>query len=116
LLSIDETIQLIRIGEPPASTDPSLPASTSVCSTALADAPQQGFLPQEYRQAPKSEFDRRIREAKAALGDRALVEASGGITLARIHEVAETGVDLISVGALTHSVRSLDLGLDIQAQ
>ena len=43
---------------------------------------------------------------------RALVEASGGVTLARIREIAATGVDLISVGALTHSVRALDLGLD----
>jgi len=46
---------------------------------------------------------------------RALVEASGGITLSRIREIAETGVDIISVGALTHSVRALDLGLDIEA-
>ena len=43
---------------------------------------------------------------------RALVEASGGISLEGIHEVASTGVDLISIGALTHSVRSIDLGLD----
>ena len=44
---------------------------------------------------------------------RALVEASGGITLGRIREIAATGVDVISVGALTHSVRALDLGLDM---
>ena len=36
--------------------------------------------------------------------------------LARVREVAETGVNIISVGALTHSVRSLDLGLDIVPQ
>ncbi len=53
-----------------------------------------------------------MRDAVRQIGGRALVEASGGITLARIREVAETGVDLISVGALTHSVRALDLGLD----
>ena len=46
---------------------------------------------------------------------RALVEASGGVTLERVAEIAATGVDLISVGALTHSVRALDLGLDIAA-
>jgi nicotinate-nucleotide pyrophosphorylase (carboxylating) len=51
--------------------------------------------------------------AVAHIAGRALVEASGGITLARIREIADTGVDIISVGALTHSVRSLDLGLDI---
>jgi nicotinate-nucleotide pyrophosphorylase (carboxylating) len=55
-----------------------------------------------------------LSSAVTQIKDRALVEASGGITLARIREVAETGVDIISVGALTHSVRSLDLGLDIQ--
>jgi nicotinate-nucleotide pyrophosphorylase (carboxylating) len=54
-----------------------------------------------------------LSSAVAQIAGRALVEASGGITLARIREVAETGVDIISVGALTHSVRSLDLGLDI---
>ena len=47
------------------------------------------------------------------INGRALTEASGGITLDRIREIAATGVDLISVGALTHSVRALDLGLDI---
>jgi nicotinate-nucleotide pyrophosphorylase (carboxylating) len=48
------------------------------------------------------------------IAGRALVEASGGVQLPRIKEIAETGVDIISVGALTHSVRSLDLGLDIE--
>lgn len=54
-----------------------------------------------------------MHEAVLQIGGRALVEASGGITLSRIREIAATGVDLISVGALTHSVRALDLGLDI---
>lgn len=44
----------------------------------------------------------------------ALVEASGGVTLETVGAIAQTGVDLISVGALTHSVRALDLGLDFQ--
>jgi nicotinate-nucleotide pyrophosphorylase (carboxylating) len=55
-----------------------------------------------------------MRDAVVHIAGRALVEASGGITLGRIREIAETGVDLISVGALTHSVRALDLGLDIE--
>jgi nicotinate-nucleotide pyrophosphorylase (carboxylating) len=42
----------------------------------------------------------------------ALLEASGGITLERIPEIAATGVDLISVGALTHSSKALDISLD----
>ncbi len=44
---------------------------------------------------------------------RALVEASGNVNLGTIAAIARTGVDIISVGALTHSVRALDLGLDI---
>lgn len=49
----------------------------------------------------------------ALVAGRAIVEASGGITLGTIADVAATGVDVISVGALTHSVRALDLGLDV---
>lgn len=49
----------------------------------------------------------------AIIDGRATVEASGGITLDTIGKVAATGVDVISVGALTHSVQALDLGLDI---
>ncbi|WP_144828900.1 carboxylating nicotinate-nucleotide diphosphorylase [Kocuria rhizophila] len=49
----------------------------------------------------------------AMIDGRAAVEASGGITLETIGRVAATGVDVISVGALTHSARALDLGLDI---
>ena len=50
------------------------------------------------------------------IAGRALVEASGGITLARVREIAATGVDIISIGALTQNVRSLDLGLDIETK
>jgi len=51
--------------------------------------------------------------AVARVGGRALVEASGGVTLARVREIAETGVDLISVGAITHSVPAVDLSMDL---
>lgn len=54
-----------------------------------------------------------LRAGVARIAGRTLVEASGGITLETIADVARTGVDVISVGALTHSVRALDLGLDI---
>jgi nicotinate-nucleotide pyrophosphorylase (carboxylating) len=43
---------------------------------------------------------------------RAVTEASGGVTLETVRRIAETGVDWISVGALTHSAPALDLGLD----
>ena len=54
-----------------------------------------------------------MRSAVSIVGGRALIEASGGITLDNIRSVAETGVDIISVGALTHSTRALDISLDI---
>ncbi|MNU02067.1 Nicotinate-nucleotide pyrophosphorylase [carboxylating] [compost metagenome] len=54
-----------------------------------------------------------MREAVAMIGGKALTEASGGITLTTIRRVAETGVDFISVGALTHSAGSLDISLDL---
>lgn len=54
-----------------------------------------------------------LRAAVAAIAGRARAEASGGITLETIRAVAESGVDFISVGALTHSARALDIGLDI---
>ena len=43
---------------------------------------------------------------------RLLVEASGGVTIERVAPIAATGVDIISVGGLTHSVKSIDIGLD----
>ena len=52
-----------------------------------------------------------MREAVALIGGRALVEASGGVNLANVREIAETGVDLISVGALTHSARAVDISM-----
>ncbi len=54
-----------------------------------------------------------LRAGVALIGGRAVVEASGGVTLETVAAIAATGVDVISVGALTHSVRALDLGLDI---
>ncbi|MCL6628663.1 MAG: carboxylating nicotinate-nucleotide diphosphorylase [Armatimonadetes bacterium] len=54
-----------------------------------------------------------LRQAVTMCSGRALTEASGGITEETIAKIAETGVDLISVGALTHSVQALDLSLDI---
>ena len=58
--------------------------------------------------------DDTMREAVSITSGRAVLEASGGLTLDRARSVAETGVDVISVGALTHSVIVLDLGLDLE--
>jgi nicotinate-nucleotide pyrophosphorylase (carboxylating) len=54
-----------------------------------------------------------LRAGVALVDARAIVEASGGVSLETVAAIAATGVDVISVGALTHSVRSLDLGLDV---
>lgn len=53
-----------------------------------------------------------MREAVAMTNGRALLEASGGVTLETVAAIAATGVDLISVGALTHSAPALDISLD----
>ena len=55
-----------------------------------------------------------MRQAVDIVNGRALIEASGGITLDTVRNVAETGVDLISVGALTHSAAALDMSLDLE--
>jgi nicotinate-nucleotide pyrophosphorylase (carboxylating) len=53
-----------------------------------------------------------MKEAVAVIGGRALVEASGSVRLANVREIAATGVDIISIGALTHSAPSCDIGMD----
>jgi nicotinate-nucleotide pyrophosphorylase (carboxylating) len=52
-----------------------------------------------------------MRAAVAIISGRVLVEASGGVTLDRVRAIAETGVDIISVGALTHSPRAVDISM-----
>ena len=54
-----------------------------------------------------------MKEAVKLINGKALIEASGGINLNNVRQVAETGVDLISVGAITHSARSMDISMEI---
>ena len=56
-----------------------------------------------------------ISQAVKAIGGKALIEASGNMTLTRVRSVAETGVDFISVGALTHSAPAVDISMKIKA-
>ena len=56
-----------------------------------------------------------MRACVALIAGRALTEASGNVTLDRVRAIAECGVDLISVGALTHSVKALDISLDFES-
>lgn len=57
-----------------------------------------------------------LRTGVARIAGRATVEASGGVNLDTVAAIAATGVDVISVGALTHSARALDLGLDVRVE
>jgi nicotinate-nucleotide pyrophosphorylase (carboxylating) len=57
-----------------------------------------------------------MRKAVKSIRGRALIEASGGITLDNVRAVAETGVDFISIGALTHSAKALDISLELEAR
>jgi len=54
-----------------------------------------------------------MAQAVRLAGRRALLEASGGLTLACAAEIAAAGVDFLAVGALTHSAPALDIGLDL---
>jgi nicotinate-nucleotide pyrophosphorylase (carboxylating) len=55
-----------------------------------------------------------LRSAVKIIGGRAKAEASGGVHLKTVRGIAQTGVDLISVGAITHSARAVDIGLDFE--
>ena len=55
-----------------------------------------------------------MKEAVKMVKGKVLIEASGGVTLENVRKIAQTGVDLISVGALTHSVKSLDISMEIK--
>ncbi|MGW9114435.1 carboxylating nicotinate-nucleotide diphosphorylase [Microbacterium sp. NPDC055683] len=57
-----------------------------------------------------------LREGVALVAGRAVVEASGGVSLETVRAIAATGVDVVSVGALTHSAPAVDLGLDLRVR
>jgi nicotinate-nucleotide pyrophosphorylase (carboxylating) len=57
---------------------------------------------------------KKLRQAVKIVNGRAKTEASGGVNLKTVRAIARTGVDFISVGALTHSARAVDIGLDFQ--
>jgi nicotinate-nucleotide pyrophosphorylase (carboxylating) len=56
-----------------------------------------------------------LRAAVQVVGGRAKTEASGGVSLGTVRQIAETGVDFVSVGALTHSARAVDIALDFES-
>jgi nicotinate-nucleotide pyrophosphorylase (carboxylating) len=54
-----------------------------------------------------------LSQAVALTDGRAKLEASGGVTLDNVRAIAETGVDFVSIGALTHSARALDVSMEV---
>ena len=88
-------------------------AGVSVASTAALDAANAAPAPAAPKPKPIE-----VKAPKGAVeitDGRCLLEASGGLTLERARAVGETGVDLISVGALTHSVTVFDIGMDLRS-
>jgi nicotinate-nucleotide pyrophosphorylase (carboxylating) len=57
-----------------------------------------------------------VRQAVNLISGQTKIEASGGITLPNVHQIAMTGIDIISIGALTHSPRALDISLELEQQ
>jgi nicotinate-nucleotide pyrophosphorylase (carboxylating) len=57
-----------------------------------------------------------MRQVVNLVAGQAKIEASGGVTLENVHQIAMTGVDYISVGALTHSYTALDISLEMEPQ
>jgi nicotinate-nucleotide pyrophosphorylase (carboxylating) len=55
----------------------------------------------------------RIRRAAEGARQKALLEVSGGVSLNNAREIAATGIDIISIGALTHSVKAVDMSLEV---
>lgn len=107
-LTIAEVIQQARAGTPHTmrievevtAMDEALDALAGGAEVILLD----NMTPDDMR-----------RVVEVARG-RALTEASGGVTLENVREIAETGVDIISLGSLTHSAPALDMSLEIEAQ
>ena len=55
-----------------------------------------------------------VKIVKAFDGDKPVLEASGGVNLSTVRDIAETGIDVISIGALTHSAPNFDIGMDAE--
>ncbi len=96
--------------------DPLTPGPRSTSRANSTRPPKSNFLAEKLRGVDMLLLDNmgceKLREAVRMNAGRLWLEASGGITLDTIRDVAATGVNAISVGALTHSARALDLGLD----
>jgi nicotinate-nucleotide pyrophosphorylase (carboxylating) len=91
-----------------AAQAPALPLVVEVCDAAEIDAALAAGAPRLLLDNMSAD---ELRDAVARVAGRAVLEASGGVTLENVREVAESGVEFISVGALTHSAAALDMSL-----
>src|SRR6185503_4836305 len=75
------------------------------------EAGAEGILLDNFQARDMADAVKRIRDRRPAT----VIEASGGVTLDRMREIAKTGVDVVSIGALTHSARSVDFSFSVRA-
>ena len=85
-------------------------AGGGMAAKVLAEAGAEVVLLDNFSTRDLSEAVRRVRDR----APRIVLEASGGVTLDRIREIAKTGVDVISIGAITHSARAVDFSFSVR--
>ncbi|MGQ9572354.1 MAG: nicotinate-nucleotide diphosphorylase, partial [Dehalococcoidia bacterium] len=106
-LGIADALRLARQSAPPGMNVQIEVTTVDEARQALAASATELLLDN----MPPEDMRRVVEMARG----RAVLEASGGITLENVRQVAETGVDYISVGAITHSAAALDMSLEIEA-
>lgn len=107
-LGLAEIVEKARRNAPPGTTIEVEVTSASQAAEALKSKPDIIMLD---NMGPDE-----MKRAVQIVGGRARLEASGGITLETVRRVAETGVDMISIGALTHSYKALDISLELDSK
>ena len=109
---IAEAFQLVRQHAPTITLEIEVDTLEQLTQAMLAGA--NLVLLDNMSTATMVEAVKMAKEHTARTGAAVVLEASGGLSIDRASEVAQTGVDFISVGALTHSAPILDLGLDLE--
>jgi len=74
------------------------------------EAGAEGILLDNFQVRDMAEAVKRVRERRPQV----VIEASGGVTLDRIHDISKTGVDVVSIGSITHSARAVDYSCEIR--
>jgi nicotinate-nucleotide pyrophosphorylase (carboxylating) len=74
------------------------------------EAGAEGILLDNFQTRDMAEAVKRVRDRRATV----VIEASGGVTLDRIREISKTGVDVVSIGSITHSARAIDFSCQVR--